>query len=182
MAIIKDKRLFDLIRTHYNDFFENELNLRTHEISYLAALLMMEELETNLFEANLQRYVDFGHTFSPFLETSLDYEIPHGEAVGMDILLSTSIALNKKLIKREDFDSIFQLIKSIGFSKKHALPDPKKLHASLSEIRMHRAGNLNLVLPVKIGAAIFTNECSLLEIERSIQFLHSTNLFNSQRL
>ena len=30
--------------------------------------LMLEELEPNLWEKNLQRCVDFGHSFSPYIE------------------------------------------------------------------------------------------------------------------
>ena len=139
---------------------------------------MMKELEKNLFETNLQRLVDFGHTFSPFLETTSDYAIPHGEAVGIDMLLSSSISLNKRLIKKLEFDEIFKLIMAIGFSKRYNLPNVKKLHNSLNEIRKHRAGNLNLVLPVRIGSSVFTNKCTYMEVENAIKFLLSTNLFS----
>lgn len=177
MAIIRDGGLFDLIKKHYGEFFEKEFNSRTHEINYLAAFLIMQELEKNLFETNLQRLVDFGHTFSPFLEVGSDFAMPHGEAVGIDMLLSSAISFNKKLINKIEFNEICKLIRTIGFSKKYKLPDAKRLHASLNEIRKHRAGNLNLVLPVKIGSAVFTNKCSFTEVEHAIKFLLSTNLF-----
>ncbi len=177
MAVVKDRRLFMLVKKHYKEFFEKEFNSHTHKINYFAAFLMMKELEKNLFEANLQRLVDFGHTFSPFLETASDFAISHGEAVGIDMLLSSYISLNRKLIKKSEFDEIFKLISTIGFSRRHNLPSPKKLYASLNEIRKHRAGNLNLVLPVEIGSAVFTNKCSYIEVENAIKFLLSTNLF-----
>lgn len=177
MAIIKDRKLFELIKKHYKEFFGKEFNSHTHEINYFAAFLMMEELEKNLFETNLQRLVDFGHTFSPLLETTSGYAIPHGEAVGIDMLLSSTISLNKRLIKKLVFDEIFKLILAIGFSKRYNLPNIKELHNSLSEIRRHRGGNLNLVLPVKIGTAVFTNKCTYMEVENAIKFLLSTNLF-----
>jgi 3-dehydroquinate synthase len=177
MAIIKDQKLFVLIKKYYKQFFKKEFNSYTHEINYLAAFLMMEELEKNLFEKNLRRIVDFGHTFSPFLETASSYTIPHGEAVGVDMLISSIISLKRKLIKKSEFGEIFKLIISIGFSKRYVLPNAKELHDSLSEIRRHRSGNLNLVLPVKIGTAVFTNKCTYMEIENAIKFLLSTKLF-----
>src|SRR3989338_5164265 len=179
MAIIRDKRLFELIKNHFKEFFEKEFNSNTREINYLAAFLMMEELEKNLFEANLQRLVDFGHTFSPFLETASDYAIPHGEAVGIDMLISSLISLKRELIKKIEFDDIFKLIKAVGFSKKYNLPNAKKLHDSLNEIRKHRAGDLNLVLPVKFGSAVFTNKCSYMEVVSARKFLLNTNLFSA---
>lgn len=178
MAIIRERKLFELVKKHYKEFFQKEFNLHTHEINYFAALLMMEELEKNLFETNLKRLVDFGHTFSPFLETASNFAIPHGEAVGIDMLLSSIISFNKKLIKKNEFDEILNLVKMIGFSERYTLPNAKKIYDSLKEIRQHRAGNLNLVLPIKIGSVIFLDECSYVEIEKATHFLINTNLFN----
>jgi len=178
MAIIADRKLFDRIKDYYNLFLTREFNSRTHAINYSAAFLMMEELEKNLFEADLQRLVDFGHTFSPFLETASNFSIPHGEAVGMDMLISSYISCKRRLITRLEFEEIFLVTKMVGFSKKHTLPGSKVLHASLHEIRKHRAGNLNLVLPAQIGSAIFTNNCSLREVARANAFLLSTGLFS----
>ena len=48
---------------------------------------MLEELQPNLFEDELARKVDFGHTFSYGLETQPDTELLHGEAVLIDILI-----------------------------------------------------------------------------------------------
>ena len=53
---------------------------------------MLEELQPNLFEEDLARKVDFGHTFSYGLETRHEAHLLHGEAVLLDILLSTVIA------------------------------------------------------------------------------------------
>lgn len=178
MAIIKDERLFRLIKKYRKVFFEKEFNSHTHQINYLATFLMMEELEKNLFETNLQRLVDFGHTFSPFLETDSSYLIPHGEAVGIDMLISSYISLSRKLISKVEFENIFKLIKQIGFSKRYRLPEAKALYASLNEIIKHRAGNLNLVLPCKIGSAAFTNKCSYNDVENATKFLLSANLFS----
>lgn len=178
MAIIKDMMLFILIEESCTDFLKKQFNRVSNKINYKATLYMMEELEKNLFEVDLKRLVDFGHTFSPFIEIFSKYTIPHGEAVGIDILLSSFISFNRNILAKEDFDRIVALIKLIGFTEKYTLPKQKALYESLDEIRKHRSKNLNLVLPSKIGKAVFTNACSYMEVKNAYKFLKSTNLFN----
>lgn len=177
MSIIKDKLLFKLIEKNYKDFFKKQFNKVTNKINYTSALYMMKELEKNLFEVDLKRLVDFGHTFSPFIEVFSKYTIPHGEAVGIDILISSFIAFNRNILTKEDLYSIVALIKSIGFTEKYTLPNKKALYESLNEIRKHRAKNLNLVLPSEIGRAFFTNKCSYTEIREAYKFLMNIRLF-----
>lgn len=178
ISIIKDSLLFKLIEKHYTDYYQGKLFLQTSKINYLAAYLMMQELENNLLESNRQRIVDFGHTFSPIIEMSSNYDVPHGEAVGIDILISCFIALKRGVLIKEDFDRIFSLITQIGFTNVYKLPPSKEIHTSLEAIRNHRGGNLNLVLPSRIGSSIFSNECSIEELEKSVNFLLSTKLFS----
>jgi 3-dehydroquinate synthase len=177
IALIKDPSLYYLIERYYRDLMENDFNKRTEEMIFLAASLLIKELTVDLLESNLQRLVDFGHTFSPCLEMKSENEIPHGEAVGIDILISSHIAFKKNLLSQADFDSIFSLIKSIGFSKKYSLPKAKQLYSSLDDIRCHRAGSLNLVLPNRIGAGNFTNYCSVEEIKHAMDFICDSEMF-----
>ena len=59
---------------------------------------MIEELQPNLFEEDLARKVDFGHTFSYGLETHFEDALLHGEAVLLDIVISTMIAKARNLL------------------------------------------------------------------------------------
>ena len=55
---------------------------------------MLEELEPNLWEHVLCRLVDYGHTFSPEIEMaalSHGSELLHGEAVNIDMALTTQV-------------------------------------------------------------------------------------------
>lgn len=178
MAIIKDEILFALIKERYMDFLKKQFDSATDKIIYKATQYMMEELEKNLFEADLKRLVDFGHTFSPFIEIFSEYTIPHGEAVGIDILISSFISFNRNILSKKDLNRVVALIKLIGFTEKYTLPKQKALHDSLDEIRKHRAKSLNLVLPSEFGKAIFSNDCSYAEIKKAYKFLMNANLFS----
>lgn len=170
MAMVRSANLFSLIEENYLDYLQKNFGEKTQKINYLSIQLMMEELEPNLHEHILKRLVDFGHTFSPHIETSTNYSISHGEAVGLDILISTHIAFQRKILNINDFNRIVNLFKAIGFSDK-TLIEFQSLHNSLNDIKNHRAGNLNLVLPINIGSAIFTNQCSKIELKNALAFL-----------
>jgi 3-dehydroquinate synthase len=175
MGLIKNKKLFNLIEKHYKNFLDRRFNQDTNQIIYLSALSMMKELEPNLYEHNLKRSVDFGHTFSTYVEESSNYDIYHGEAVGIDMLISARISYKRGVFPKKDFLRVFDLIKSIGFSKKYEFASIKHFHSSLNLVRNHRAGNLNLVLPSKIGSFMFTNKCTLEELSEAVTFYKNVN-------
>lgn len=177
MAIIRDPSLFETIKNNYANFIQKKLNSKTENAIKISAFLMMDELQGNLYESNLKRKVDFGHTFSQFLEIESKFKIPHGQAVGIDILISTHLSLQRKLITKVEFDKIVKLIQEIGFSNKYNLPKSTGIYNSLEEIKKHRAGNLNLVLPNKIGSCVFTNSCTLKEIDSARNSLLDMGIF-----
>ena len=64
---------------------------------------MLEELEYNLWEHILCRLVDYGHTFSPELEMAAlvsGNELLHGEAVNIDMALTTQVRILGKYAGR----------------------------------------------------------------------------------
>ena len=170
MGLISNKKLFRLTQKYHKDFLEKNFNEYTDKVVYLSALSMMKELEPNLDEHELKRSVDFGHTFSTYIEEFSNYTINHGEAVGLDVLISSFIALKRGIFSKNEFNQVFELISSIGFSKKYKLPSLIRFHKSLELVRNHRAGNLNLVLPSRIGSCVFTNDCSIVELKSAVNF------------
>ncbi len=169
MGLCDSKTLFNLVESNYELFLKKKFNTITNNINHIAALSMMRCLEPNLHERNLKRKVDFGHTFSQFIEESTHFSIQHGEAVGIDMFISSYISMKRGLISDSNFQRIINLFKSIGGLKHFKKINGKGLYNSLDSVRDHRAGNLNLVLPAQIGKCIFTQECSLNEIKGSLE-------------
>lgn len=133
---------------------------------------MLLQLSGNIYEkSDLKRLVDFGHTFSPVLESLTDYTIPHGFSVAVDMFICVLISLEMGLIA----PSVFKTYEGL-FKKYNLLIYPSIFEANTHEIFkqsvhktiLHRGGNLNLVLPYKdFGRAIFINlsSCSCLSRE-----------------
>ncbi|RIK51906.1 MAG: 2-epi-5-epi-valiolone synthase [Chloroflexi bacterium] len=172
LAVIKDAPLFDLLEKDgeesVNALFQNQSG---------AALLdraiagMIEELEPNLFEEDLARKVDFGHTFSYGLETRHEAHLLHGEAVLLDILLSCLIARNRNLLADEETRRIFRLTETLGFELDASTLDPDLLLASLTERTYHRNGLQRVPMPRGIGGCVFLNNIGADEIESAAKTL-----------
>jgi 3-dehydroquinate synthase len=126
---------------------------------------MIEELEPNLFEEELARKVDFGHTFSYGLEAQYEDRLYHGEAVLLDILLSVLMARNRGLLSAEETERVFALTERLGIELDPAVLDAAMLWESLEERTYHRNGLQRVPMPAGIGECVFLNDITRPEVE-----------------
>lgn len=147
----------------------------TDEIITMAVQLMLEELQPNLWEANLERCVDYGHTFSPTIEMRALPELLHGEAVNIDMALSSVISFNRGLMGRFDLHRIFDLMKIFELPTWNPLlEEPEVLSEALSDTLRHlrhRGGKQRIPLPVGIGGYTFINDLTEEELLSSVSQL-----------
>ena len=118
---------------------------------------MLEQLKDNLFEDVYTRLVDAGHTFSPQIEAASRFKIHHGAAVAVDLSLSATIAAVAGLLTWPERERVISLIRSIGLPIHTPLLNEALCERALGEARRHRAGESNLVLPVRIGGGAFVD-------------------------
>lgn len=166
LAVIKDARLFALLESQGAEsveaHFQNEMG---GVILDRAITGMLEELEPNLFEDDLARKVDFGHTFSYGLETRHEAHLLHGEAVLLDIVFSSLLARTRGLLASADVDRLFRLISALGIVLDISLLNPPELWQSLEERTYHRNGLQRVPMPRGIGDCVFLNDITLGEIQ-----------------
>jgi len=172
LAIIKDPELFNLLEMHGPKSVESHFQDEQGGILLDKAIEgMLEELQPNLFEEDLARKVDFGHTFSYGLETRHEAHLFHGEAVLLDILVSTLIAKSRNLLSHEDTQRIFRLTDALGFALDTSMLDPELLWQSLVERTFHRNGLQRVPMPNGIGNCVFLNDINAGEIESAVKNL-----------
>ncbi len=174
LAVIKDAGLFDLLETHGSQSVDAHFQDEQGGVILDRAIAgMLEELEPNLFEEDLARKVDFGHTFSYGLETRHEARLLHGEAVLLDILLSTLIARGRNLLSAAEADRVFRLTDALGIRLDASLLDPDLLWRSLTERTYHRNGLQRVPMPRGIGDCAFLNDIRLDEVESAAKRLAS---------
>src|SRR5207302_11211311 len=179
MAIVRDPFLFELLEAHTGKLLASHFQTprrAAEQIVIRAELAMMTELQPNLYEQDLQRFVDFGHSFSPALESASHYALHHGEAVGIDMMICTALAVRRGLCGESAMRRIAGIYAVAGLPLAHELCEPNFLVDSLKDVIIHRGGNLNLVVPTGIGGATFIQDVTPAEIAVALTDISSLDL------
>lgn len=172
LAVIKDARLFLLLEEHGAESIDARFQSPAGgEILGRAISGMVEELEPNLLEGDLSRKMDFGHTFSQVLEARHQGRLLHGEAVLLDVVVSTLIARKRRLLSERETDRIFRLIDRLGIALHTRILDAELMWQSLLERVEHRNGLQRVPVPDSLGNCTFLNDIARREIESSIRAL-----------
>ncbi|MFC8290934.1 sedoheptulose 7-phosphate cyclase [Streptomyces sp. NPDC057242] len=162
MAVILDEELFRTLERYPDAFRRTGVPTPPEVERYIlrtSMRLMMEELCPNLREHRLARLVDFGHTFSPVIETAGDHRLEHGEAVAVDMALSSCLALRLGLVDERECDRIIGLLARIGLPVFDAETcTPELMARALEESWERRGRRLHLVVPLAAGKAAFVDD------------------------
>jgi len=163
MAIVADDILFSLLEREPlftpEHFASNGGNSRTIVWRSIASLL--DELERNLFEDQAhERLADFGHTFSPIIESASGFEVVHGEAVAIDIALSTELATCVGILPGDARDRILALLRRLSLPTFSPVLTLEQSLRAMNAARDHRRGLMNLILPCAIGRGFCVAESS----------------------
>jgi 3-dehydroquinate synthase len=170
MAIIADAELFALIEQFGTEFLRSGLASPASEATdamIRSINLMLDELRTNLTEqSSYQRSVDFGHTFSPALEAKIQFSVPHGFTVAIDMSLSAALSVELGRLSRDAMNRVLSCLHSAGLPVWHDELTPDLCLRALRDAEEHRGGNVNLVIPTAIGSCTFVR--SMDEISESL--------------
>ncbi|EDY55324.2 MULTISPECIES: sedoheptulose 7-phosphate cyclase [Streptomyces] len=180
MALIRSEKLFDLLESHgpavRADRFQGtngDLARAADAIIAESIHLMLEELQPNLWESSLERCVDYGHTFSPTVEMHALPELLHGEAVVIDMALTTALSTLRGDVSEAQADRIFSVIRALGLPLWNAvLDDTSLLEHALQDTVRHRDGQQRLPLPLGIGRHRFVNDVTPAELREAARLLH----------
>lgn len=178
IALIKDARLFQLLEDNAELLLAERLTGRTpagetatREVFRRAVGGMLEELEPNLWEQRLERLVDYGHSFSPTLEMRALPALLHGEAVTVDMALTTMLAEARGLVSAQDRERIIGLMRRLRLPVWHPLLEAGLLEHALRETTQHRDGRQRMPIPVGIGGACFLHDLTVTELADAAEAL-----------
>lgn len=178
LSIVLDKNLFELIEQNFQVLFDLKFQNTTlaDEIIDRSIEGMTKELNDNLWEQNLQRPVDFGHTFSPIVEMKNIPDILHGESVILDCLLSSCISFTRGYLDKEQLSRIFKTVGNCRLSTQHKdFYNVDLLWKGLQDVTNHRNGNQYIPIPISIGSCKIINDLSYEELENSINTMKDYN-------
>jgi 3-dehydroquinate synthase len=169
LAQIRDARLFELLEEQGKEAIADNFQAKGTEIFQRAIEGMLEELEPNLFEVNLERPSDYGHTFSLALEMEDVENLLHGEAVSIDCAFSTVLAEQRGYITLDLCNRVLDCMVALGLPVWHDKADAKMFWDSVVERTAHRDGFQRVPLMKGLGQARFVNDFTPNEIAHGIK-------------
>ncbi|MEV0766241.1 sedoheptulose 7-phosphate cyclase [Nocardia sp. NPDC050435] len=177
IGLVKDAALVERISRTWTEpkVFVSDPDIHEPIIS-AAITALLGELEPNLWEHNLQRLADFGHTFSPAFELAANRpRLLHGEAVTIDIALSCVLARDRGMLNDRTCARILGLLLRVGLPLWHSGIDDSILAAGLDDSIRHRDGAQNIPLLTDIGAAVFAQDIRPKELAVAAEELARTS-------
>jgi 3-dehydroquinate synthase len=172
IAAVCDPELFILLESNIRRLRAHQFSPTdtvTRAILWKSIVRMLEQLEPNLYETQTyERAVDFGHTFSPAVESASLFRISHGEAVAIDMALCTVMAWRGGWLPSEARDRVLALIRSAGLPTYSQYLTRELCFSAVKEASKHRGGHANVVVLSSVGMALFISEP--LKLERLIEW------------
>jgi len=124
------------------------------------------------FEMLEARPLDFGHWSAHKLETMTDFELRHGEAVGIGVAIDSVYSSLAHGLDRDDAEAIVDCLESLGLLVPHAaLRDSDQLFNGLEEFRQHLGGRLTVTMLRGMGDPIDVHEIDRKKMQESINFV-----------
>ena len=166
VAIIQSPYLFEFLEHHAADLLNFDIK-RLSQVIEMAVKAKIPLVTADLYERNLQRALNFGHTFGHALETALCYKnISHGDAIAIGMATAARIANARGILDNQTTDRIIELITGFKLPVFAAGVPSAKLWKALSIIRSIRNGYFHVVLPNAIGGHVFYENLSPKDVEQ----------------
>jgi len=173
VSLIRDSAFFDWHETNLNALNNFEFEPVAYSIK-LSAQIHARQISSggDPFEKGSARPLDYGHWLAHKLEVMSGYEVKHGEAVAIGMLVDARYSYEIGLLSEHSFNRIKHLIAGLKFQLWHPALDNKDVSNDLvvlegiEEFREHLGGELSITLLKEIGTGVEVHKIDL-DIMRS---------------
>lgn len=117
VALISDHHFYEFLEEHAGQWKQRDQDFLKKVISQ-SIKIKKKVVEKDSKESGERRVLNFGHTIAHGIETLEEYQVPHGEAVALGMIIEALISQKLGRLKEKDFEAIYALIKEMGFSLK----------------------------------------------------------------
>lgn len=146
-GVIADPALFGLCSTGLESVKTNLL-----EIVQRAMSVKVQVVEADPYEKSIRTALDFGHVVGHAIEKASNYQIRHGEAVAIGMVVETRLAERLWLCGKGLADKIANTLHSLGLPTE--IPSSLSRQALISAMRVGRkrdVSSIQFALPEEVG-------------------------------
>ncbi len=150
-AVIADEKFFYFIEKTLDGIFSAKPEVMIH-LAETNCSIKRNVVENDLFEKNLRKVVNYGHTIGHAIETLTGYKkYAHGEAVAIGMAVEGKISNLKGWLSDKDLKRQNNLLEKIGLNLNLPAISPEKILKELVKDKKAVSGKIFFALPEKIG-------------------------------
>lgn len=177
VSLIRDAEFFDWMERNSAALVAFEKDAVSYSIK-CSAQIHARQISSggDPFEKGSNRPLDYGHWLAHKLEVLSDYEVRHGEAVAIGMLVDARYAFEAGLLSADALGRVKRMIKGLGFSLWHPSLEERDeegeliILQGLEEFREHLGGELSITLLREIGHSVEVHEVDLELMRASLQW------------
>lgn len=154
MVALKSREDWDCLRWNFDALKGLRDMARLSGLVCRSIRYMLDELESNLFEKDLFRIVDYGHEFGHTIEVSTGYAVSHGEAVLAGMCLSNTLCWRRGMMKATDYEDFWDFAANFDLPTLFGRISLESLVESLQHTELHK-GETFMVALQEIGRPLF---------------------------
>ncbi|KRQ86555.1 3-dehydroquinate synthase [Caloramator mitchellensis] len=167
-GVISDKNLFEYLFQNRRAILEMECDKLIH-IVYQTSKIKASIIEKDELDLGERHILNFGHTIGHAIESIMNFEILHGEAIAIGMLVESYMAYKLGYLRRDEYDRIATLIRYFKLPTNIKLENYDELFLYMNMDKKRTTNQLKFALPKGIGNAIITTDLNEALIKDSIK-------------
>ncbi len=171
VALIKDREFFGWIEANAALVAARNSSAMEHLIYRCAELHLRHISGGDPFETGSSRPLDFGHWAAHKLEQLANYNLRHGEAVGIGIALDVTYSRVMGMLAKDAWQRILGVLLDLGLPLYAPELETGDLLNGLTEFREHLGGELTILLLQDIGKPVEVHSISADKMKESVAAL-----------
>jgi 3-dehydroquinate synthase len=121
-------------------------------------------------ESGRRAILNAGHTAAHALERASSYRVPHGEAVGLGLVVESALAEDLGVATSSLRRRVSALLSRLGLPVRLIPPlDPDTILPAMASDKKNRAQTIRFALPSAVGAMVATEEWTVVAPEAAIR-------------
>ena len=171
VALIKDREFFEWIEANAALVAARNSSAMEHLIYRCAELHLRHIGGADPFETGSSRPLDFGHWAAHKLEQLTNYNLRHGEAVGIGMALDVTYSRVMGMLSKDVWQRILGVLLDLGLPLYAPELETGDLLIGLTEFREHLGGELTILLLQDVGKPVEVHEISAGKMKESVAVL-----------
>ena len=150
-TLIAYSAMFNYLEENYQKAITLD-NQVIEKLVYESVVIKSDVVNKDEKEKGLRRILNFGHTIGHAIE-KCSSDITHGEAISIGMVMASAISVNKKLLKKDEYLKIIDLLKKLKLPVSTTI-DKQKIIDAMKKDKKREGASINFILLDGIGKTL----------------------------